>query len=275
MIKSSYTVINWCLVILVVNALSSCGGFKNYKYFQDIPDSLSNKTIPTAIYNEPRIQTDDILYIAIQTIDPSAGSSINTLNGPTISAGLVNNAPNAAGTSASQSATYGYLVDKQGNVTIPIIGDVQLNNLTTQEAKLLLTKSALKFYKEPSVIVRFANFKVSILGEVQKPGTYTIPNERISVLDAIGYAGDLTIYGKRDNVLLLRRDESSNNTTAIRLNLNKSDVFNSPYFYLKQNDQIYIEPNKAKVTNSDGTQLRTISIVSAVLSLLIVIASRF
>lgn len=254
-------------------ALSSCSSIKNYKYFSDIPDSLAVKQLGIAPYQEPRIQPDDILYIAIQTQDPRAGSSINLLNGETNNLPIANTSNvNATNVTANQS-TYGYLVDKQGYVTVPVLGNVMLAGLDTQQARELLLAKANQYYKSPSLIVRFANFRVTVLGEVQRPGTYSLPNEKVSVLDALGYAGDLTIYGKRENVLLLRRQKDGN-TTAIHLNLNQSSFFRSPYFYLQQNDQLYIEPNKAKINNSDGTQIRTISIVSAVLSLLIVVATR-
>ncbi len=260
-------------LITVLSVLTSCGGIKNYKYFADIPDSLSVTNLATSTYKEPRIQSDDILYVAIQTVDPSAGSTINTLNAQSAGSSLVSSSSTAGG-SSSQGATYGYLVDKEGNITLPILGDVKVGGLTTQETRTLITRAASKFYKDASVIVRFANYKISVLGEVLKPGSYTMPNERISILDAISYAGDLTIYGKRDNVLLLRRD-AEGKTIAVRFNLSKSNIFESPYFYLQQNDQIYVEPNKAKISNSDGTQIRNISIASALLSFIVVIVSRF
>lgn len=263
-----------CSFLSSIFIFSSCSSIKNYKYFEDIPDSLTTTKLSTTKYGEPKIQTDDILYIVLQTVDPSAGNTINTLNAQTGGGNLVNNNLSPNGTSFNQGATYGYLVDSFGDVTLPILGAVKVKGLTTQSARLLLEERAKKYYKDPSVIVRFANFKISVLGEVQKPGTYTIPNERISVLDALGYAGDLTIYGKRDNILLLRRDNNGE-TVAVRFNLNKSQTFQSPYFYLQQNDQIYVEPNKAKINNSDGTQIRNISIASALLSVIVVVISRF
>lgn len=262
------------ICLIAIMTLTSCGSIKNYKYFADISDSLTVTKVPTSVYKEPRIHYDDILYIAIQTVDPSAGNTINTLNAQNAGSSLVSNSLSAGGSSASPGATYGYLVDNTGKVSLPILGDIKLIGLTTQEARILITERASKFYKEPSVIVRFANYKISVLGEVQRPGSYTMPNERVSVLDAIGYAGDLTIYGKRDNVLLLRR-ESAETIVAIRFNLSNSNIFKSPYFYLQQNDQIYVEPNKAKISNSDGTQIRNISIASALLSFIVVIVSRF
>lgn len=265
--------VHFFILFCGLSILTSCSGIKNYKYFQDIPDSLVTKNLSMAVYKEPKIQSDDILYIAIQTLDASAGASINALNGASTSVPMVNTNLSGSGIASNQGSTYGYLVDKQGNVSLPVLGEVNVRGLTTQEARISLMRASEKYFKNPSIIVRFANFKVTVLGEVQRPGSYLVPNEKVSVLDALGYAGDLSIYGKRDNVLLLRRQEDGS-TMAVRLNLNKSNLFQSPYFYLQQNDQIYVEPNKAKISNSDGTQLRTVSIVSAALSLLIVIATR-
>ncbi|WP_443939730.1 polysaccharide biosynthesis/export family protein [Pedobacter sp. MW01-1-1] len=254
--------------------MSSCTSIKNYKYFADIPDSLANKQqLAMAAYVEPKIKSDDILYIAVQTRDASVSASINALNGSPSTTTAVNTNLSGAGVSTNQGATFGYLVDKSGNVNVPVLGEVKLVGLTTQEAKELISQRANKYFTDASVIVRFANFKVTVLGEVTRPGTYTVPNEKVSVLDALGYAGDLTIFGKRDNILLLRKQEDGT-TAAVRLNITKSNLLQSPYFYLQQNDQLYVEPVKAKINNSDGTQLKMISIVTAVISLLIVIASR-
>ena len=124
----------------------------------------------------------------------------------------------------------------------------------------------------PTVQVRYANFKITVIGEVARPATYTVPNERISIIDVLGYAGDLTIYGKRENVLLIR--DTIGGKQFIRLNLNSSDIFKSPYFYLRQNDVVYIEPNEAKIATTDAARTRTLAVVGTVLSLLIVITSR-
>lgn len=260
------------LVFAACALLWSCGSIKNTKYFADIPDSLALQDIPTATYQEPVIQSDDMLYIAIQLQDPTAGTNVNQLNNPTANPLLSTSNFNPMGVSAAQNT--GYLVDRNGEVTIPIMGNVKLSGLTTQQARLLVQEKAKQFFKEPTVILRFSNFKISVLGEVTRPGTYTVPNERVTVLDALGYAGDLTIFGKRENILLLRR-QADGNTVATHLNLNSTHLMRSPYYYLQQNDQLYVEPNKAKVRNSDGSQVRNISIASAVLSLLVVIFSRF
>jgi polysaccharide export outer membrane protein len=145
--------------------------------------------------------------------------------------------------------------------------------LTTAQARDLVLEQAKKYFKEPSVTVRYANFKITVLGEVQRPGTYTVPSEKINLLDALGYAGDLTIYGDRTNVLLMRR-QADGATIAYRLNLNNSEVFKSPNFYLRQNDELYITPTKAKITSSDAAQARNITIITSALTVLVVLLTR-
>lgn len=250
----------------------SCGSIKNYKYFADIPDSIGIRSLQTSLYQAPLIQVDDILLIAIQTLDPSIGGNINLANSPLNNPSIIGSNLNPVGIASPQS--YGYLVDKDGKVNIPVLNDISVVGMSTQEARNKIQERAKHFFKEPSVVVRFANFKVTVLGEVQRPGTYTVANEKVTVLDALGYAGDLTIYGKRENILLLRK-MSDGTTNAIRMDLNSANILKSPYFYLQQNDQLYIEPNKAKINNSDGSQIRNISIASAVLGFLVVLISRF
>src|SRR5690606_13432793 len=148
-----------------------------------------------------------------------------------------------------------------------LIGKVQVVGLTTYQAREKITKLAEQYYKDPTVQVRFANFKVTVLGEVTRPATYTVPNEKVTVLDALGLAGDMTIYGKRENVLLVR--EQNGQKELVRLNLNDSEVFSSPYFYLRQNDVIYIEPGKAKAAANNAARTQTFAIIVSLVSVLI------
>jgi len=143
---------------------------------------------------------------------------------------------------------------------------------TTDSVREEIKTKAATYYKDPVVNVRFANFKITVLGEVNKPSTYVMPNEKVTLLDALGAAGDLTIYGKRENVLLIR--DNNGKKEFVRLNLNQSNIFSSPYFYLHQGDVVYVEPNKSKVSSTDFAQVKRISILASVLSLLIVAVSR-
>ena len=269
------TIFKLSVFIVLACFLGSCASIKNYKYFKDISDTTKLTKIYNDTYREPVIQSDDILYIAIQTIDPIAGNSINSLNSinSQTSGAASNTLLSSTAITGNQSAIYGYLVDKQGSVKVPVIGDIHLSGLTTTQARVLITEKAARFYKDPSVIVRYANFKITVLGEVQRPGIYSVPNEKVTVLDALGYAGDLTIYAKRDNILLLRRHEDGS-MYAMRLDLTNSALLKSPYFYLKQNDELYVEPSKGKINSSDAAQVRNISIITGAISILIIILTR-
>ncbi len=249
--------------IFLIFIFYSCETTKNVPYFADISDTAKPVTITTADYNEPIIQGDDLLSIMIQTIDPQANSAFTQSNSSFSVPSL---------TGANQTPVSGYLVDKQGSVSIPFLGDVKVAGLTTFQARDSISKVVSKFYKNPTVQVRFANFKITVIGEVARPATYLVPNEKITIMDALGLAGDLTIFGKRENVLLIR--DSIGAKKFVRLNLNSSSIVHSSYFFLRQNDVVYVEPNKAKIVSTDASRTRTLAIFGSVLSLLIVIVSR-
>lgn len=253
------------VLALVLTFLMSCGSTKNVPYFQNVIDSGETRLPVAAKFLEPTIQPDDILSISLFTIDPATSMVVNQLGSQSL--GGVNNVGN------SNLSANGFLVDKNGEVQLSVIGKVNLLGLTTFQARDLIQRLAAKNYNMPNVQVRFSNFKVTILGEVNRPATYTIPNEKITVLDALGLAGDLTIFGRRENVLLIR--EKSGEKQFARLNLNSSELFNSPYYYLKQNDVLYVEPNKGKAASLNSARTQTFTMVGTILSVLVVIMSRF
>ncbi len=246
---------------------SSCSTPKNVTYFQDMPDTAKYRTVTMATFNTPVIQPDDILQVSIQTLDPNATALLNQQN-------TANWSVSATSPSGSTGAgvVAGYLVDKEGYVILPLIGKVMVKDKTTDQVRDAVRTKAAEFYKDPVVNVRFANFKITVLGEVTRPASYVMPNEKITLLDAIGAAGDLTIYGRRENVLLIR--DNNGKKEFIRFNLNNSQLFTSPYYYLQQGDVVYVEPNKSKIASTDMAQVKRISIMATVLTLLIVVASR-
>jgi polysaccharide export outer membrane protein len=252
-------------LLITALLLSSCSSTKNVPYFQDVIDSGVVKVRSEAIYNEPTIQADDILSISIFTIDPTTSMVINQLNSQAL--GGLTILPGIATPSAN-----GFLVDKNGEVQLSVIGKVKLLGLTTLEARDFIQNLAAKSYNSPNVQVRFSNFKITILGEVNRPATYTVPNEKLNVLDALGLAGDLTIFGRRENILLIRDVKGERQFS--RLNLNSADLFNSQYFYLKQNDVLYVEPNKGKAASLNTARTQTIALIGTGLSVLIVLLSR-
>lgn len=257
--------------------LTSCQTTKNITYFQDLTDTSK---IYTQVINgtyEVQIQPDDNLEIIINNINADAAAPFNLGNtnpasSPTTQIlqganGLRVNTPNTGNLTGQ-----GYLVDKNGTIDFPVLGNLKVQGLTIPQLKSVLKEKLDKYLQEPIINIRLLNYKVTVLGEVLRPSTYSIPSERLTVVDAIGMAGDLTIYGKRENVLLIR--EENGERKFVRLNLNSSNIFESPYYYLKQNDIIYVEPNKAKIVSSDYTRLRNITIVTSVITLLIVLLTR-
>jgi polysaccharide export outer membrane protein len=244
--------------------ISSCVGTKNVTYFQNL--SSANKSImeSVATFTEPVIQADDILQISINTIDPQSSAVVNQA-ASVVGSGLAANSPR-------EQPINGYLVDKNGQVELSLIGLVKVAGLTTFQAKELIRTEASKNLKNPNVVVRFSNFKVSILGEVNRPAAYTLPNEKVTVLDALSLAGDLTIFGKRENVLVIR--DNNGKKEFGRLNLNSTDTFTSPYYYLRQNDVVYVEPIKARVTSVNAATRTTIAVAISAISTIVLIFTR-
>lgn len=246
--------------IIFLLLFSSCSVKKSI-YFNDLPTDTTRIFKEAAAFTEPVIQSDDILNITIQTLDP-------------ITAAVANQASDmqTAGRNSSQAIS-GFLVDKEGFVNMTLLGKVEVAGLTTYQAREKITALAAQFYKDPTVQVRFANFKVTVLGEVSRPASYTVPNEKVTVLDALGLAGDLTIYGKRENILLIR-ENGAQQRELVRLNLNKVEALSSPYFYLRQNDVIYVEPTKARGTVRSAPTVQAIGVITSVISVAILAISR-
>lgn len=248
--------------------LSSCANYKEIPYFKNIPSDSGyvykdGVQIKTATYEEIKIQPNDILNIAIQTIDPDLNATImGDAPKPTIGVSV----------SGNNNNIQGYLVDHEGMIELPIAGKIKVGGLTTVEAKEQIRLKALVFYKNPVVNVRIANFKVTVMGEVIRPGAYLINGERATILDALGEAGDMSIFGVRTNVLLSRNENGKQK--VVRFDLTSTDIYESPYFYLKQGDVLYIQPSKSKAASTDGAAIRTYAIISSTLSLVVVLATR-
>ena len=254
-----------CFILLFTTI--SCKTTKRVAYFQDLPDEVSTSPfyLHLAPYKDLVIRQADILQINIQTVDSPANNFSDNSLFPT----LISN----AGLLPPNTAIPTFTVDQTGFVEIPVLGKVSVIGLTTQMIRDSIHLLACKFYKNPIVNVRLSNFGISVLGEVGKPGSYILPNEKVSLLDALGIAGDITIYGKKDNVLLLRQQDRKKD--AVRFDLNSSLSLRSPYFFLQQGDVIYVEPNKAKITAStEGSKTRNYALIASGLSVLIILISR-
>lgn len=251
------------LFLFALFACSSCVTQKKLAYFLNIDNTAAdsiNSQRPQ--YEDPIIHTGDQLLITVNALDGDAAAPFNL---PIVS--YITPGSELSTTTPSQQS---YIVDKEGNILFPILGKVHLAGKSKSEAVQLLTDKISTSLKDPIVNIRFLNFNVTVIGEVNKPGQYTITNEKVSVLDALALAGDLTPYGKRENILLTR--ENDGKLEFARLNLNNANIFLSPYFYLQQNDVLYIEPNSVRALNSQNISLY-LSMVTTLGSLATVIVS--
>ncbi|HNP22951.1 MAG TPA: polysaccharide biosynthesis/export family protein [Panacibacter sp.] len=253
-----------CLFFAFTLATTSCQ-VERIAILKDIPDTTKVTYVPLAQTTPPVVRVDDILNIVVQTLDPQANQILNQGNLP-LATGAVSSAGN------NQAVVSGYLVGKDGNIRMPYIGSVYVKGYTTAQLRDTITSKVAFYFKDPVVSVRFANFKVSVLGEVNNPSSFLIPNEKPTFIDAIGMAGDLTIYGRRDNVMLIRDNEGQKEIT--RLNLDSSKSLSSPYFYLRPNDVIYVEASASKVQSTDAYRNRNFAIIAAALGFLTVLSAR-
>jgi len=243
--------------LLALLTITSCASRKDLIYFQDEPieEGIAAQEPEQLIY-----KTDDILTINVSAFDPE---TVKPFNMYTIS----NNTEILRANGARQVQTY--LVDYDGNIDFPVLGKIKVAGLTRTEVTTLLTERIKEYANDPIVNVRLVNFTVTILGEVSRPGTFTIQDERVTLLEAIGMANDLTIYGKRNNVLLIR--EVDGIKKFAKIDLTTINAVNSPLYYLQQNDVIYVEPNNARIRSSTYNQNNGV-LISAIGTLTTIIA---
>lgn len=258
------------LFFIALLGLSSCVQQKQIAYFQKAINQ--SDTIAVAQVYIPKIQPGDIIDIKVGSLNPVASSFFNPFSSipvtPDNNAAMQSPASASLAPVLSQTTASGYLVDADGKIEYPILGAIKIAGLTTSQARDTL-KHRLKFYvKEPTVSVRFLNYKISVMGEVARPSVYVIPNETITLPEALSLAGDMTIFGKRNNVLIIR-DEGGKKEFG-RVNLNSREVYNSPYYYLHANDVVYVEPGNGRIAESDKTY-QILPIIISALSLISII----
>ncbi|TDB63384.1 polysaccharide biosynthesis/export family protein [Arundinibacter roseus] len=258
-----------CAVVLAVASTSffSCVSPKNIVYFQG--DSLRYSTDTIRQSYTPTIQPNDLLSIVVGSLSPESDVIFNVPNQYTTSA--MNYSATGGG---SRQQSLGYLVDSDGNIEMPLVGKINIKDLKAQTASDTIRQRLLTYLREPTVTIRSLNFKVSVLGEVNRPAVYVIPDEKVTLPELLSLAGDLTIFGRRTNILLIR--EENGKREYVKLDLTSRDIFDSPYYYLHKNDMIYVEPIEARMTFTDQrVQLMPlyVSIISA-LSLVIINLTR-
>lgn len=249
-------------VVIGMVMLSSCASTKNVAYFQNA-DQIDYEA--SRMLYDAKIMPKDILSITVSTSNPEAAKPFNL------------SVPTTFSTSNRNLYTSGqlqsYLVDNDGRIDFPIVGSLKVGGLTKSDCEQLIRDKILPYLNKnenPIVTVRMTNYKISVIGEVNRPGMFTVNNEKINILEALAQAGDLTIHGVRTNVKLIRED-ASGKKQIVTLNLNDANIVNSPYYYLQQNDIVYVEPNKVKARNSGIGQSTSLWLTST--SILISLAS--
>mgnify|MGYP003623382677 CR=1 FL=1 len=239
-----------CVCLCAVILASSCVSSRKIAYFRDIDESK----LPEAFQDyEPTIKKDDQLNIIVSGPNKEVVMPYNQTLGDNIS-GI--------------GSTIPYLVDADGCINFPILGRMYVAGLTSRQLADRLTAEIAKDVKNPIVNISFLNYRVTILGEVHAPGTYTLPNEKTTLLQALGMAGDLTITGKRKNVLLIRENERG--YEYARIDLSKTELLSSPYYYISQNDVIYVAPVTARIASAT-TPTTIFSLTTSTLSFLLTI----
>lgn len=244
--------------------ICSCSVPKDVVYFQGI-DSLSPEQLDKMSQSySNEITYDDLLAISVTAWDPSA---VTPFNPPTYAYSQQGEEPVVA-----SPALYTYLVDKEGDINFPVLGKIHVVGLSKQQLSEKMEQMISKYVENPLVKVQLLNFKVTLMGEFNRPGTYTIKNDRLTVLDAIGLAGDLPMTANRTNILVIRENEGKKEIN--RLDLTNPEIFDSPYFFLRQNDVVYIEPTKSKQkSRSTSSRQFNISLFSSIVGTLSIISS--
>lgn len=253
-----------CSGLAVLLCLTACTSSKKVLYLQDV-DPMKRQLIDEAY--EVKIHNDDLLAILVNSKNPELALPFNM---PLITYQL--------GTQSSgQQRVIGYLVDSDGNIDFPILGKIHAAGMTRKELTAYVKQRLIDddLIKDPIVTVQFLNFKISVMGEVARPGSFDINSDRITLLEALSKAGDLTIYGRRDRVAVIR--EVDGVRTILYHDLRSSDIFKSPCYYLQQNDIVYVEPNKTKTAqsrinqnNSANVWLSALSVLTSIVTLIIV-----
>ncbi len=240
-ISTNMKAIRLLLPMIAIFLLAGCQASKQVVYFQNI-DSISLEG-SRGLY-DARIMPKDMLTITVSTTDPDASRPFNLAVGSTVGAG---------GQLGASSNLQGYLVDNSGNINFPIIGKMHVQGMTKEECQNAIAERIAPYMaktENPIVTVRMASYRVTVIGEVNGPTVVPVTTEKMSIVEALASVGDMSIYGKRKNVLLIREDETGQKH-KVRLDLTDANIFNSPYYYLQQNDIIYVEPSSVKTKGAD------------------------
>lgn len=231
---------NVMVCLMTIFLFVSCQSYKKVPYLQDV-EVVEQATQSVNLY-DARIMPKDLLTIVVSCTSPELAVPFN------LTVATQNSV--ATGTT-SQPVLQQYLVDNEGKINFPVLGELKIGGLTKKDAEQMIVEKLKPYIKEiPIVTVRMVNYKISVIGEVARPGTFTISNEKVNLLEALAMAGDMSVWGLRDNVKLIR-EGADGKQEIITLDMNKAETILSPYYWLQQNDIVYVTPNKAKARNSD------------------------
>ncbi|MEZ0485109.1 polysaccharide biosynthesis/export family protein [Fibrella aquatica] len=252
-------------LVCLCAGLSSCISSKELVLYQ--ASESGKDTLAVGPRYIPTIKAGDVLSVQVGSLSPEATAFFN----PYTAMSMADRSGTASSPTSPVPYTPGYLVNDEGQISLPLIGSQSVQGLTNTQAAALLRTKLLDYLKEPTVNVRNQNFQISVTGEVARPSLFSIPNEQITLPAALGLAGDITIFGRRDNVLIIR--EENGKRTFNRVDLTKRDLFQSPFYYLRPNDVVYVEPGQARVANADRTY-QLLPIIISALSFIAIIVSR-
>ena len=243
------------LPVIAIILLSSCKPQKAIGYLEDFTDTSGKAQVK---YPEPLIQKNDILSIVVYSDAIDQGTTDRLYN-------LANTGINAA--------TQGYLVDNEGYIQYPRVGKLKADGLTKHQLSEEITKRLSNELKNPSVIIRLANFKITMLGEVARPGPISLPSEKVTILEAIGLAGDISVYGKKDDIVVLRDVDGT--VEHGKVDLSSKNIFESPYYFLRQGDVVLVNPNKNKARLSDQVFNQRLGIALSVVNMVALLYNVF
>lgn len=247
-------VLTACAAIIVCAFCASCSSSKQVSYLQ----KLGSEQQESLVEYDAHIMPKDLLTISVSCSEPEAALPFNLVV-PASQTGI--NSTNLV----SQPTLQNYLVNNRGEISFPVLGILKVEGMTTQETSEMIVERLERYLKErPIVTVRLVNYKISVIGEVNRPGVYTVNNEQVNLFEAVAMAGDLTIYGKRNNIRIIRKENGKQH--LITMNLNDENLIHSPNFYLRQNDIVYVEPNSAKRQNANiGSSTNLLVSVTSIL----------
>jgi polysaccharide export outer membrane protein len=261
------TLTKWVLLapcLYFIFGLTSCVTNQQVVYFQSA-DSLRLAQLPSVIPTVSKIQPDDILAVTVASFNLESNEILNFAN---INALTMSSFPGLVGGGMQGRQPLGYRVDSSGGIVIPFIGRQQVAGYTLEQSAERIRVEVEKYLKEPSVDVRFLNHKFTVMGEVNRVGTYNLLDDRTTLLEGISMAGDLTIFGDRTTVTVVRKNEQT--SELAKINLLTREVFESPYYYLKNGDVIYVEPIKGRVTFTDQ-RIQLVPIITGLATTFVVI----